>query len=499
MKSKFLWWALGILGFVFLLSSLTITIVEYQRFKARAAVFPAGSVIAGIPVGGLDSASAEARMTEYYNLPLTLHIEDISIQALPQDLGFSIDVPTLVQAGFDQIQGGGYWAALWNRTAASPVTVPLEASVDRGILANYLNTVISPRYTQSGAPVTPIPDTTNFDPSASGSHIDLDGAAANIESALLSPDLHEADVPVIYDSGGTASFETLEAFLHQNIDWVGFDGLVEVYLKSLEDGQSLHFAVRGGETVNPDIAYSGFSTIKIPIIISLMRRLDEPYSDTVINLMEEMIVNSENAAADTLMEYFIDETRGPLVVSEDIAALGLQNTFLAGYFYPGAPILQLFNTPANTRTDIDLDPDIYNQVTLSELGTLLEGIYHCAEDNTGLLVETFPGEITQSECRQAIDILSLPKPLQFIVTSLPPDAVVADKYGYGLDIDGIFRTITDNAIVYTPGGDFILSVAVYDPDWLNAADGQRVVGRLSQTVYNFFNLENQSYWWFNTQ
>ena len=50
MKSKFLWWALGILGFIFLLSSLTITIVEYQRFKARAAVFPAGSVIAGVPV-----------------------------------------------------------------------------------------------------------------------------------------------------------------------------------------------------------------------------------------------------------------------------------------------------------------------------------------------------------------------------------------------------------------------------------------------------------------
>jgi hypothetical protein len=66
-------------------------------------------------------------------------------------------------------------------------------------------------------------------------------------------------------------------------------------------------------------------------------------------------------------------------------------------------------------------------------------------------------------------------------------------------MDGIFRTITDNAIVYTPGGDFILSVAVYDPDWLNAADGQRVIGRLSQTVYNFFNLENQAYWWFDTQ
>ena len=499
MKSKFLWWALGILGFVFLLSSLTITIVEYQRFKASTAVFPAGSTIAGVPVGELDAAGAEARIADCYNLPVTLHIESSAIQASPQELGFSIDVPSLVQAGLNQIRGGGYWAALWNRTTASPVAVPLDASVDRVILVNYLNTVISPRYTQAGASVTPIPNTTNFDPSASGNHLDVDSAAANIETALLSPDIHEADVPVVDDSGDTASYASLEAFLRHNIDWVGFDGLVEVYLKSLADGQSLHFAVWDGETVSPDIAYSGFSTIKIPISISLMRRLDEPYSDTVINLMEEMIVNSENTAADTLMAYYIDETRGPLIVSEDMAALGLENTFLAGYFYTGAPLLQLFATPANSRTDIDLDPDSYNQVTLSELGKLLEGIYNCAENNSGLLNETFPGEITQPECRLTIDILTLPKPLQFIMTSLPPDATVADKYGYGLDMDGIFRTITDNAIVYTPGGDFILSVAVYDPDWLNAADGQRVIGRLSQTVYNFFNLENQAYWWFDTQ
>ncbi len=69
MKSKFLWWALGILGLVFLLSSLTITIVEYQRFKARTSVLPAGSTIAGVPVGGLDAAGAEARIADYYNLP----------------------------------------------------------------------------------------------------------------------------------------------------------------------------------------------------------------------------------------------------------------------------------------------------------------------------------------------------------------------------------------------------------------------------------------------
>ena len=230
-----------------------------------------------------------------------------------------------------------------------------------------------------------------------------------------------------------------------------------------------------------------------------MRRLEEPYSDTIISLMEEMIVNSENAAADTLMEYFIDETRGPLIVSEDMAALNLKNTFLAGYFYPGAPVLQLFTTPANSRTDIDLDPDVYNQIVIAELGTLLDGIYQCAENNAGLLTETFPGEITQSECQTVINILTLPKPLQFIVTSLPPEATISNKYGYGQDIDGVLRSASDNAILFTPGGDYILCIGIYESDWLNVANGQRLIGRLSQTVYNFFNLENQAYWWFDTK
>lgn len=499
MKSRFLWWALGILGAIFLVSSVTITIVEYQRYQAETAVFPSGSTIAEVAVGGLDATAAEARITEYYNLPLTLTIGDASVQAAPVDLGFSMDAAALLQAGLEQIHNSSYWAWLWNRETASPVNVPLEASVDRAQLLAYLNTKIAPRYTQPGAAVTPIPFTTNFALSSSGDRLDLDTAADNIETALLSPDLHEAYVPVIDDAGDSVSYDALEAFLRHNINWVGFDGLVEVYIKSLEDDQSLHFAVWNGVEVTPDVAFSGFSTIKIPIMVSLMRRLDEPYSETVITWMEEMIVNSENAAADTLMEYYIDETRAPLVVSEDMTALGLENTFLAGYFSPGAPILQLFETPANSRNDINLDPDTYNQVILAELGKLLEGIYHCAEDNTGLLIDAFPGEITQSECQTTLDILTLPKPLQFIETSLPPEATISNKYGYGLDLDGVFRTTTDNAIIFTPGGDFILCIGIYQPDWLNAANGQRAIGRLSQTVYNFFNLENQAYWWFDTQ
>jgi hypothetical protein len=499
-KSKSLWWILGGLGVFFLLSSLVITVVEYRRFKGQTAdVFPAGSTIAAVPIGGLNVAEAEARVAEFYTTPLTLQIGDATVQAAPTDLGFQFDPAALVQAGLSVVESGRFWPQLWHRTqATSPISVPLEAEVDQVELTAYLENDIAPRYTQPSASLAPIPFTTNFSLSSSGQSLDIEQSAADITAALLSPETDNVTLSVETTGGDDApNWDTLEAFLRHNIDWTEFDGLVELNLQSMASGQSLHFAVWDGETVTPDIAFTGFSAIKVPIMISLMRRLELPVSESIENLMVEMVVNSENAAADTLMEYIIDEDRGPLLVTDDIQALGLENTFLAGFFYPGAPVLELVETPANTRSDIDLDPDVYNQLTVAEMGTLLTGIYDCAADGSGLLTETFPGELNAEKCQYIIDILSLPKPLQFLDTTLPPDAEIANKYGYGPDLDGVLRTTTDNAIVFTPGGDYVLDIAVYHPDWLYVAEGQWVIGRLSQTVYNFFNPDNQAYWWFD--
>jgi hypothetical protein len=57
--------------------------------------------------------------------------------------------------------------------------------------------------------------------------------------------------------------------------------------------------------------------------------------------------------------------------------------------------------------------------------------------------------------------------------------------------------MSDVAIVFTPGGDYVLTVFIYDPERLDFDQGNRLIARLSQTVYNFFNIENQAYWWFD--
>jgi len=180
-----------------------------------------------------------------------------------------------------------------------------------------------------------------------------------------------------------------------------------------------------------------------------------------------------------------------------MAALGLENTFLAGYFYLGAPLLQLFDTPANTRQDVFLSPDRYNQTAPPDVGRLLAAIYDCAENASGLLIETFPGEITQAKCQLMIEVLLENWIGLLMEAGLPYGASAAHKHGWAPDLDGQLRFMSDVGIVFTEGGDYVLNVFLHEPVRLDFDQGNRVIARLSQTVYNFFNLEDQAYWWFD--
>lgn len=497
MKSKILWWVIGGLGVFFILSSLVIAFVEYQHYIQQPAAFPAGSTIAGVPVGGLDQAAAETRISDIYSLPLVLIVNSSTTHIDPGSLGFAMDVERLVGQAVESLEQGGFWDYLWGRVVQQPIDVPLAAEVYEDQLLTFLTMEIAPRYAQPGRSPAPIPFTTNFLSGSSGQVLDVEGAAADIKSALLSPAVHEVRLDIISDPEPGITPPTLEAFLRHNVNWSGFEGLVEIYLESMETGDVLHFAVQDGRSVEPDVAFTAASTIKIPIMISVLNRLSEPTPEYAVALLEQMIVFSENAPADTLMQTYLDETRGPLIVSEDMAALGFENTFLGGYLYLGARLLQVFETPANTRTDINLDPDIYSQTVSSEAGQLLSGIYTCAVEGSGLLVDAFQDGITQSECQLMVDILAKNKIGLLIEAGVPPEAVVAHKHGWATALDGLLHSMSDVAILYTPGGDYVLNIFINDAVRLDFEEGNRLLARLSQTVYNSFNIENQAYWWFD--
>jgi beta-lactamase class A len=222
-------------------------------------------------------------------------------------------------------------------------------------------------------------------------------------------------------------------------------------------------------------------------MISVFRRLPEPAPETDLQLIRNMIEASDNPSTDLVVQTVIDATRGPLDVTSDLQALGYANTFWAGYFYDGAPLLEKFETPANRSPAYDVHPDIYNQTTSTDMADLLSEIERCARDGSGKLTATFPGEISQTECQQMIDILKGNWLPVLIKAGLPEGTSAGHKHGWISGPDDIVHTFSDVALVESPGTTYSLAIYLYSDEQLLFDPTNLLFARLSRVVYNFFN------------
>jgi beta-lactamase class A len=299
-------------------------------------------------------------------------------------------------------------------------------------------------------------------------------------------------LPIQRSNPGRPAFNSLEVLLQQTIKVSGFDGLVGLYLVDLQNAQEIHFAYQNGNLlpVEPDIAFTASSIIKVPIMISAFRHMQDTSDQETMTLMNDMIVNSGNEVADWLMNRVLDPRRGPLLVTDDMKALGLKNTYLAGYFTAGSPLLATIKTPANQRSDVNTDPDPYSQTTPSDIGMLLEDLYMCEQTGGGTLIAVFPGQITQAKCQMMINYLKNNKLPVLLTAGLPEGTQIAHKHGW-VSTQGIINTIGDAGIIYTPGGNYVLAIFLHHPVQLIWDPASTLVAKLSQAVYNYYNPPTQ--------
>jgi beta-lactamase class A len=479
-----------------LIIAIVLTIVSLVGYSRQRNNYPAGMTIGGVPVGGLDPQTASQRVLQVYNTPVEIQYGGGVIQVDPTLVGFELDMDSMLAAADLYRTGGAFWAGfwdyLWNRDPA-PVPVPLRATIAEERLRAYLQLEIAPRYDQPPEPAQPIPGTTAFTPGKPGQTLDLDRAVPLIEDALRSSSDRAVTLAFTQNAAPRPTLQNLEIQMKQVIARSGFDGSIGVYVLDLQNGQEIHFALNLGRElpVEPDVAFTASSTIKIPILVSyFILHGTGPVDDSVNTKIVNMIHKSDNVASDALMAE-LDVDRGPLVVSEYMKNLGLDNTFLAGFFAAGSPLLQRFSTPANSRTDVFNDPDSYNQTTPADMGMLLEDIYQCAESGGGALVAAFPAKINQDVCKRIIDYLVADKIGVLIEAGVPEGTQVAHKHGWVTDADGVIRNFSDAGIVYTPGGNFVLVIYAHHPVQIVFDEANALFANLTQSVYNFYNLTPQ--------
>ncbi len=480
------WVSLGLM-----LISVLLTVFQLITYSRIRASFAPGTQIANIPVGGLTRQQAADRLMQVYGLPVELYYGDSIIQLKPSSAGFELNLEAMLtdadQKRVDQPFWVGFWDHLWNRTASAAST-PLSASFSEDQLRAYLHDEIAARYDTPPEAAMPIPGTTTFQVGKAGTSLDIDRAVVLIEDALRSPTTRTVNLSVNLSEPSRPSIQNLQVLLQQTIDLSGFDGYTEIYLLDLQTQQELNFGYSSGQNYPPGVAFTAASTMKIPIMISSFRRLSEPTPVEAANLMELMIKYSENDPADRLMESYMDTNLGPLEVTEDLQALGFENTFLAGYFYPGAPLLRRFTTPANQRADFNTDPDFYNQTTTTEMGMMLNDIYQCAQNGGGTFAAVFPGQISQAECRTMISYLASNRIGVLIQAGLPDGTQVAHKHGWITELDGLIHTISDSGIVYLPNGNYVIVIYMWHPNQLVFDDANVLFAKLTQGIYNYFIL-----------
>jgi len=494
-KTRALFSPLRWLSAFFLLAALILTILQLVSYSRVRANLPAGQTIAGVQVGGLDRQRAAERLLEAYSVPIEILYNQAVVHLNPAVIDFQLDLDGMLAAADIQRRLQPFWEGFWEDVwglSSTPADIPLRSSFSEQRLRAYLEDEIALRYDQPPVPASPVVGTVNFQPGKQGTVLDIDGSVLLIENAMQSLNRRQVVLPLQRTNPPRPAFQNLDVLLSQTIELADFDGLADVYLLDLQNAQELHFALRQGEKlpVQPDVAYTASSIIKVPIMVSAFRRTNGNGDEETQRLMNEMITKSGNETADWLMDRVIDPNRAPLNVTEDMNALGLENTFLAGYFSLGSPLLASIETPANQRSDINTDPDLYSQTTASDIGMLLEDIYHCAQNGGGALSAVFPGEISQEECQTMISLLINNKLPSLLTAGIPEGTQIAHKHGW-VSTNGIINTIGDAGIIYTPGGNFVLVVFLHHPNQLIWEPASKLIADLSRAVYNYYNIPQQ--------
>jgi len=478
---------------LFLTAALVLSIVSLTSYSRQRNNYPASMKIAGVTVGGLTPTEASQRLLEVYTSPIEMLYNDTVIHIDPAVIGFQPDIETMLAAADLSRTGtsfwGGFWDYLWNRTPPE-TTIPLSAKISEERLRGYLQNEIATRYDLPPAPAVPIPGGTSFLAGQPGQTLDIDRAVLLISDALRSPTNRSVALTFTRSSAARPTIDTLSILLKQIVTVSKFDGLIGFYMMDLQTGQEIHFAINNKQEISadPDIAFTASSTIKVAIVASYLINRGSTLDAATTATISRVLGKSDNSATDTVLRA-IDPNIGPLIVTKDMKSIGLQSTFLNGFFFLGAPPLAIRPiTPGNSRTDVTTDPDPYSQTTPAEMGSLLADIYQCAQNSGGALIAAFPDKVSPATCQLLIDFMAQDKLGSLIQGGVPDGTLVPHKHGYVPASDGVVRDTSDAGIVYSPGGNFVLSIYSYHPvnnvwDIINP-----LIGNLTKAVYNYFNV-----------
>ncbi len=444
----------------------------YNDYRAR---LQSGIALGGVPVGDMLPDEAIYALESAYYAPLTVYYNDQELTVSPRDLGLSLKTQEMVTAAFQDRKNADYWDGFVNyllEESGPAVDYPLQAGYDEEMLRLWLERVAD-EYDQSLLQPHPLIETLSYSVGKPESRLDVSASLPRLTSALTSPAERQVELVVHTRQPVSPSIALLAEMIESLLS--EFPGLGGVFIRDLNTGEIVQS--------DADVAFAGMSTLKIAILEEVYRVLDDEPDAETTKLISETMTLSGNYTANLLLRLIGngDSFRGVAVLTKSMQKLGLENTFMiTPYDVEETPTRVV--TPANSRTDKDTKPDPNMQTTPEDIGRLMEMIYHCAHGG-GNLLAAYSDQLTSDECQAILDVMMQNKVGGFFEAGTPPDIPLAHKHGW------IGDTHADVGIVFTPNGDYVFSVFLYRPGWLEWEFSSETMADLARATCNYFNGE----------
>jgi len=481
-----LWFAVSGIAIVLTLISIALTIFGFARSLES---LPKGLTVAGVPVGGLSYADAEIRLNQVYLSPVVLEYRDSTFQLDPAQVKFQLDGKAML-AGSPRAQSfgvmAGLWNYLWNTAPAVSDSIPLQATLDQQLLDSFIADVAL-RYDRVSVPAKADPSTLGFVLGGPGYSLDKVSAVKEINAALRSPTKRQVRLTVKEVTAAPPTFETLADLLRSGIRMYQFGGTADIFVYDLKTSETLRVIMHNQKPMEAGqgLAFSGMSTIKIPVMVTFfLYKKSAPSSDEK-KLLDGIFGDSANEYTDIILKLIGNGggIAGADTVSDTMEKLGLPNTYLSGLLNTINAVTAPRKTPGNSRGDINLNPDRFNQTNADDMGRLLVMIVQCTKGQ-GKLMETFPGQFTPDECKMMIDLLLKNEVGPIFVKGGSPGAIVAHKHGWDLLP---LNNVADAAIVNSSGGDYVMTVYLHRDRAMPFDDANRLIVALATGVFNYYN------------
>ena len=470
--------------FIILIVAVVVLIVwQFAAFQYALARMPSAWTVAGAPAAGQTPQQVIQKLRATFSQTVTLRYRNETLTLSPQEVDFRLDEAATLESLNDvQAEAGGAQGFLYFmiRREPPPRDVPAVTSFSEEKLRAFL-TRVTERYDLAPTSPTPLLDELRFVPGQPGNELDISASVPVIAAALRSAHKREANFVVKTVPPITPRLRLLRDLLDAYVKR-RFTGQAGIFIKDLQTGEEIG--------LDDSVAFSGMGLLKVPILTETYRRLSGLPEEATLSLISQTATSeASNAAANTLLQRLGDNDpyAGTDRLNASMRYLGLVNTFIATPYdqnvTPPAVVTQ-----ANSRTDINTNPDPRMQTTPQDVGLLLEMLYLCGRGG-GSLMLAYPNAFTSQKCSQMLDLLSqgtLTNPNgggpMFIRAGLPAETRVANKWGIDKE------TRANAAVVSTPAGDYVLVIFLRKADWGDWQKASPTMADITQATHNYFAL-----------